>query len=82
MNLSSKFLLMGAFVFLFASCDDLGLGKNKEPEKASTRPEFNSAYSVLWAVSTKTTVNTGGIDLGIGDVQVDFGTAFAFCGCW
>ena len=76
MNLSSKSLLMCVLVLLFASCDKLGIGKVKEPEKASTRPELNSSYSVLWAINTQTTVDTG-IDFGMGAVQVDFGTAVA-----
>lgn len=78
-------LLLRLFVFsflstaLFSSCDLLE-GDAKEPTKQSTRPNFDSSYSVLWALNTKTTVNTGisgvpGMDMG--DVQVDFGTAFA-----
>lgn len=76
MKLLKKSFLLFTFVGLFfTSCDDLG--KVTEPQKVSTQPQFNSSYSVLWALNTKTTVNTGGIDLGIGETQIDFGTAVA-----
>jgi hypothetical protein len=75
MKLLSKSFLMSVMVLFFLSCDDLPT--DTEPDKASTRPEFNSAYSVMWAINTKTTMNTGGIDLGLGDIEVDFGTAYA-----
>lgn len=74
-QLKKSFLLF-TFVGLFlTSCDELG--KLTEPQKVSTQPQFNGSYSVLWALNTKTTVNTGGIDLGIGETQIDFGTAVA-----
>lgn len=75
MKLFSKSLLMSVLVLVFAACEDLD--KDKEPVKTSTRPEFNSAYSVMWAINTKTTMNSGGINLGVGDVEIDFGTAYA-----
>lgn len=71
----STFYVLSAILLLFASCD--ALEKDNEPEKASTRPNFDSNYSVLWAINTKTTANTGGINMGVGDVTIDFGTAFA-----
>lgn len=62
---------------VLTSCD-LFEGKAKEPDKAETRPAFDTSYSILWAINTKTSVNTGGIGgIDMGDIQVDFGTAFA-----
>lgn len=75
MKLFSKSILMSVLVLLFASCEDLQ--KDKEPVKTSTRPEFNGDFSVMWAINSKTTVSTGGFDFGAGDIEVDFGTAFA-----
>lgn len=63
-------------IVVFSACDLLG-EKISEPAKVDTRPTFNSSYSVLWAINTKTSVNTGGLGMDIGDMQVDFGTAFA-----
>ena len=75
-------LIQKSIIFSFlctivlTSCDLLG-GEVIEPSKVDTRPAFNSSYSVLWALNTKTSVATGGLGMDLGDMQVDFGTAFA-----
>lgn len=79
MKLIQKLLILSFLsIVILSSCDMLE-GDAKEPSKVSTRPNFDSSYSILWAINTKTTVSTGmtvpGMDMG--DVQVDFGTAVA-----
>ena len=78
MKLTQKLIIVSLLsIIVFSSCDLLG-GEVSEPSKVETRPTFNSSYSVLWALNTKTSVNTGGLGgVDMGDMQVDFGTAFA-----
>ena len=77
MKLIQKLLIVSLLsVIVFSSCDLFGEDVS-EPSKVDTRPTFNSSYSVLWALNTKTSVNTDGLGINIGDTQVDFGTAFA-----
>lgn len=77
MKLIQKLLIVSLLsIVVLSSCDLLG-GEVSEPSKADTRPSFNSSYSVLWALNTKTSVSTGGLGMDLGDAQVDFGSAFA-----
>lgn len=77
MKLIQKSLIFSLLsIVVLSSCDLLG-GEVSEPSKAETRPGFNSSYSVLWALNTKTSVSTSGLGMDINDMQVDFGTAFA-----
>jgi len=77
MKLIKKVLIVSLLsVIGFTSCDLFGEDVS-EPSKVDTRPTFNSAYSVLWALNTKTSVSTGGLGMDLGDTQIDFGTAFA-----
>ena len=77
MKLTQKLIIVSLLsIIVFSSCDLLG-GEVSEPSKVETRPTFNSSYSVLWAINTKTSVSAGGLGMDIGDMQVDFGTAFA-----
>jgi hypothetical protein len=76
MNLSNYFKAFSLISILTITSCDL-INSTQEPDKISTQPAFNSSYSVLWALNTVTTINTGNLGIDIGDTQVEVGTAFA-----